>query len=231
MDARPTTEFETARSVVDTHHVPVVKSQSSGASYALFWKRTLDIILVIVTAPISVPLVFLGACLAMLDGGSAFYFQPRVGRGGKMFRMFKLRTMRVDAERRLSEILMQDPRAAIEWQQNQKLRRDPRVTYIGKALRKTSLDELPQLWNVVLGDMSLVGPRPILQEQAILYPGSAYFKLRPGLTGPWQVLGRNDESFVSRAKYDAMYERELGLFSDLSLIGRTFGVVLLGTGH
>lgn len=231
MTARLTNEFERASPVGTSHHMPRFKVLPRRATYALRWKRMLDIVLVLMTAPVSISLVVLSACLVRLDGGPAFFFQSRVGRGGKAFRMFKLRTMRVNAEQHLSEILMQDPRAAIEWQQHQKLRRDPRVTLVGKVLRKTSLDEVPQLWNVLLGDMSLVGPRPILHEQAILYPGHAYFRLRPGLTGPWQVFGRNDESFAARAKYDAMYERELGLLSDLSLIGRTFGVVLGGTGH
>ncbi|MCL4137703.1 UNVERIFIED_CONTAM: hypothetical protein GTU68_066796, partial [Idotea baltica] len=177
------------------------------------------------------PLLLLGAVAAKLDGGPAFYSQPRVGRDGKVFRMLKLRTMRMNADQQLTDILMGDPCAAIEWQQTQKLRRDPRVTVFGRGLRKTSLDELPQLWNVLVGDMSLVGPRPILREQAIMYPGQAYFNLRPGLTGPWQVFGRNDESFASRAKYDAMYERKLGFAYDIELIGRTVGVVLWGTGH
>ncbi|WP_281858194.1 sugar transferase [Litoreibacter halocynthiae] len=228
MDARLTTEFDKARALRPREPVAV---KTRPDSYRVSWKRVLDIGLVLLTAPISVPLVILGMILAKLDGGPAFYTQPRVGYGGRVFRMFKLRTMRVNAEQHLSEILMRDPRAAVEWQQSQKLRRDPRVTFAGSFLRKTSLDELPQLWNVILGEMSLVGPRPILQEQVILYPGSAYFRLRPGLTGPWQVFGRNDESFYARAKYDAMYEREIGLVSDLSLIGRTFGVVLWGTGH
>ena len=228
MDARLTTEFDKARALGPRKPVAV---KTRPDSYRVSWKRVLDVGLVLLTAPISVPLIMLGMILARLDGGPAFYTQPRVGYGGRVFRMFKLRTMRVNAEQHLSEILMRDPQAAVEWQQSQKLRRDPRITFAGRFLRKTSLDELPQLWNVILGEMSLVGPRPILQEQVILYPGSAYFRLRPGLTGPWQVFGRNDESFYARAKYDAMYDREIGLVSDLSLIGRTFGVVLWGTGH
>ncbi|MEP3347009.1 MAG: sugar transferase [Litoreibacter sp.] len=195
------------------------------------WKRPLDLVLVIVTLPISIPILTLCILLSMLDGGPAFYRQPRVGRGGRAFQMLKLRTMRVNAERQLTEILMSDPHAAIEWQQTQKLRRDPRITIIGKMLRKSSLDELPQIWNVLKGEMSLVGPRPMLREQVGMYPGLAYFRLRPGITGPWQVFGRNDASFASRAKYDAMYEREMSIRNDLSLIVRTVGVVFGGTGH
>jgi lipopolysaccharide/colanic/teichoic acid biosynthesis glycosyltransferase len=200
-------------------------------SYQLGWKRLVDIGLVMLTLPISLPLIIISGILTKLDGGPVFYSQPRVGKGGRVFKMLKLRTMHVDAERQLTNILMQDPSAALEWQQTQKLRQDPRITAVGRILRKTSLDELPQLWNVVVGDMSLVGPRPILREQTIMYPGDAYFRLQPGLTGPWQVFGRNDQSFASRAKYDAMYERKLGFLYDVSLIGRTFGVVLWGTGH
>ncbi|EPX77524.1 sugar transferase [Litoreibacter arenae] len=214
--------------------MPDVKAPGMSRDWQIYdpiWKRRLDLALVLMTAPVSLPLIALGAVLAKLDGGPAFYSQPRVGRHGQVFRMFKLRSMRVNAERHLSELLMDDPNAAMEWQRSQKLRRDPRITFAGKVLRKLSLDELPQLWNVVRGDMSLVGPRPMLQEQAILYPGAAYFRLRPGLTGPWQVFGRNEESFTARAKYDAMYEREKGLRYDLSLIGRTVGVVLWGTGQ
>ena len=231
MDARATNQFENGLRVGVSQQALPPDPQVYRASYGRFWKRTLDIGLVLLTAPMSLPLIGLAAVLAALDGGPAFYLQPRVGRGGRVFRMFKLRTMKVRAEQQLTEILMGDPSAAIEWQQTQKLRYDPRITFVGKALRKTSLDELPQLLNVLLGDMSLVGPRPILREQAIMYPGTAYFKLRPGITGPWQVFGRNDESFAARAKYDAMYERKMGVLYDVSLIGRTVGVVFSGTGH
>lgn len=227
MNMRVTDQFMSTYSL----DVPRSDIALSGGRYSANWKRRLDVFLVCLTLPIWGPFLLIAAGMAMLDGGPAFYTQPRVGRSGKTFLMYKLRSMRVDAERHLTEILLQDPQAAVEWQHRQKLRKDPRITFIGKMLRKTSLDELPQLWNVLRGDMSLVGPRPMLPEQSAMYPGTAYFRMRPGLTGPWQVFGRNEESFGARAKYDAMYERKLGAFYDLSLIGRTFGVVLWGTGH
>lgn len=198
---------------------------------ALSWKRIFDVVLVIATTPISIPLLLLSTLLAMLDGHAPFFLQARIGYGGRVFRMLKLRTMRINAEAHLTALLMQDTKAAAEWQRSQKLRDDPRVTWAGRILRKTSLDELPQLWNVLRGDMSLVGPRPMLQTQAIMYPGTAYFRLKPGLTGPWQVFARNEDSFACRAKYDAMYELKVGVFYDLSLIIRTVGVVLGRTGH
>ena len=227
MNIRVTDQFESTPALELSH--PATRPKT--AWYSASWKRRVDVFLVLVTSPVSLPLLAIAAVLARLDGGPALYAQPRVGRGGRTFLMFKFRSMRVNAERYLTEILLQDPKAASEWQHSQKLQYDPRITVIGKILRKTSLDELPQLWNVLLGDMSLVGPRPMLPEQAIMYPGNAYFRLRPGLTGPWQVFGRNEESFISRAKYDAMYERKLGPLYDLSLILRTFGVVIWGTGR
>lgn len=231
MDARATNHFKDAQPVGACGQSTPPVQHSKRAWYRGGWKRRLDIFLVVLTSPISVPLILVSALLVVLDGGPAFYAQPRVGQGGRMFRLLKLRTMRVRAEQQLMEILMQDPKAAMEWQTTHKLRFDPRITRIGRFLRATSLDELPQLWNVIRGDMSLVGPRPILREQIIMYAGTAYFKFRPGLTGPWQVFGRNDQSFTARAKYDALYERQHGFLYDLSLIARTVGVVLWGTGR
>ncbi|WP_298259275.1 sugar transferase [uncultured Litoreibacter sp.] len=231
MDVRVARHFENAEPVNTFNRLPAQNAPLQGGLYCKRWKRALDILLVLATLPLSLPLLLVGAFGAVLDGGPAFYTQPRLGRDGKVFRMLKLRTMRVNAEQQLTDILMTDPNAAIEWHQTQKLRQDPRITAIGRVLRKTSLDELPQIWNVLKGEMSLVGPRPMLREQAIMYPGTAYHRLLPGVTGPWQVFGRNDESFSSRAKYDAMYERETGFLYDLSLICRTVGVVLWGTGR
>ncbi|SES73359.1 Sugar transferase involved in LPS biosynthesis (colanic, teichoic acid) [Oceanicella actignis] len=198
--------------------------------YARWGKRALDLLLVIAAAPIVAPVVFLLALLVRRDGGPAFYSQERVGMGGKRFRCWKLRTMVPDAEARLARLLESDPEAAREWRERQKLRRDPRVTRIGAFLRKSSLDELPQLWNVLRGEMSLVGPRPFLPEQEELYPGTAYYALRPGLTGYWQVGDRNDSSFAARAVHDARYAREISLAADVATILRTVGVVLRQTG-
>ena len=128
-----------------------------------------------------------------------------------MFRLWKLRSMVVDADRKLEEYLCANPAARAEWDETQKLKDDPRITAAGRLIRKTSLDELPQLWNVLIGDMSLVGPRPMMPQQAELYPGRDYYRLRPGLTGLWQISDRNATSFAARAAYDAEYSRQMSL--------------------
>jgi lipopolysaccharide/colanic/teichoic acid biosynthesis glycosyltransferase len=144
--------------------------------------------------------------------------------------MLKIRTMVPDAETRLAAHLESDPEARQEWDSLQKLRRDPRVTRFGQFLRKSSLDELPQLWNVLKGDMSLVGPRPMMQNQRTLYPGQAYFAMRPGITGLWQISDRNRTTFADRALYDTLYRQQLGFWTDLRIIFATLRVVLRGTG-
>lgn len=167
-----------------------VTSAPSGA-YERWGKRLIDVSLVVLATPLILPLVAICACLVAADGGNPFFRQMRVGHGGVPFRMLKLRSMCVDAEARLAQLLHTCPTSAAEWHASQKLHHDPRVTKLGAFLRKTSLDELPQLWNVLRGDMSLVGPRPMMPTQAPLYPGLAYFRLRPGVTGPWQIFARN----------------------------------------
>jgi exopolysaccharide production protein ExoY len=119
----------------------------------------------------------------------------------------------------------------MEWDVTQKLKHDPRVTRFGQVLRRSSLDELPQLWNVLIGDMSLIGPRPMMTSQVALYPGKAYYSLRPGITGHWQTAGRNSTSFEARADYDTAYERDLCLGNDLRILMRTVTVVLKATGY
>ena len=200
------------------------------APYARGLKRVLDVALVLAAAPVVVPVVLILALLIACDGGAPVYAQDRVGRGGRRFRMWKLRTMVVGAEDRLAAHLAADPAARAEWDRTQKLRDDPRVTPAGRFLRRTSLDELPQLWNVLTGDMSLVGPRPMMPCQQALYPGEAYYRLRPGLTGPWQVSDRNATAFADRARFDRDYEAALSLTTDLRLLAATLRVVLRGTG-
>jgi lipopolysaccharide/colanic/teichoic acid biosynthesis glycosyltransferase len=194
-------------------------------------KRVLDILLVLLAMPAVVPIVVLCALGVMLDGGSPFYGQLRVGRGGSQFRMWKLRTMVPDADGELLRYLADNPEARIEWEVKQKLKNDPRITRFGQILRRLSLDELPQLWNVLCGDMSLVGPRPMMPDQQPLYPGHAYYLLRPALTGPWQVSDRNACSFAARASYDDVYERDVTLASDVRIMLATIRVVLRATGY
>lgn len=199
--------------------------------YRAAGKRLLDILLVLIAAPVvllvMLPIVLLVAC----DGSNPFYTQMRVGRNGRSYRMWKLRSMVPDAEAALETHLKQDAEARAEWDHHQKLKSDPRITRVGRLLRKTSFDELPQLWNVLKGDMSLVGPRPMMLSQQAFYPAQDYYALRPGITGLWQVSARNESAFADRALFDTAYNRRLSLGQDLKLLVATVGVVLKGTGH
>ncbi len=194
-------------------------------------KRVFDVLMILAALPVVLPVVLLLALLTRHDGGPAFYSQLRVGRGGRLFTMWKLRSMVVEAECKLEAHLAANPAARAEWDSTQKLKCDPRTTRFGRLLRKSSMDELPQLWNVLAGDMSLVGPRPMMPEQKSIYPGTAYFALRPGITGNWQVSKRNDSTFADRAVFDDHYDQSLSFGADLKLLLATIRVVLHGTGH
>lgn len=198
--------------------------------YRNFFKRPLDVLMVVLSSPVVLPLVLLLALAVMMDGRNPFYTQKRIGRDGRMFRIWKLRSMVHDADERLQAYLAGNPQARQEWETTQKLRHDPRVTPVGRALRASSLDELPQLFNVLKGDMSLVGPRPMMPDQQPLYSGDGYYRLRPGITGFWQTAGRNRTTFAARAWYDNRYERSLSFTSDLVILLRTVRVVLGRTG-
>lgn len=194
-------------------------------------KRILDIFLTLLAAPIVAPFILVMAGLIALDGHSPFYSQLRVGRGGAIFRMWKLRTMVFNADALLEEHLRNDPVARREWESTQKLKNDPRVTLVGRVLRKSSLDELPQLLNVLLGSMSLVGPRPMMLCQRGSYFGKSYYNLQPGITGLWQVSDRNEGEFVGRVRYDDAYDRMVSFKLDTWIIFRTVAVVIRGTGY
>ena len=194
-------------------------------------KRAFDIVFALLAGLFVAPALLVLCAVIARDGHSPIYWSPRVGRGGRIFRMMKLRTMVHDADARLDAHLEADPEAASEWRATQKLKNDPRTTSLGLLLRKSSVDELPQLWNVLIGNMSVVGPRPMMPHQRSLYLGRAYYDLRPGLTGPWQVSDRNHCTFAKRAEYDERYDGALSLATDLGLIFRTVGVVLRGTGY
>lgn len=200
-------------------------------AYARWGKRAFDIALALIATPFVAPVLAILALFVATDRGPVFYGQVRVGRGGRRFKCWKLRTMVVDAEERLKAHLASDPEASSEWNETQKLRNDPRITRVGWILRATSLDELPQIWNILTGDMSVVGPRPFTPDQQHLYHGRSYYALRPGLSGFWQVAERNDASFASRAVYDARYAEEMSLGVDLRIIWKTIGVVLRCTGR
>ncbi|MEY4984569.1 MAG: hypothetical protein RIR62_2835 [Pseudomonadota bacterium] len=179
------------------------------------------------------PLLLLVAVLVWLDDpGPVLFSHPRVGRGGRVFRCLKFRTMVRNGDEVLSRHLDSHPEAAREWDAQRKLRHDPRVTPLGRALRKSSIDELPQLFNVLRGDMSLVGPRPIVEAEARYYGAAMrdYTSVRPGLTGLWQVGGRSDTSYAERVRLDQAYVRSRSLWLDLRIILRTVVVVVKGRG-
>lgn len=194
-------------------------------------KRALDIGLILIALPIVLPVVgFLALCIA-ISGGKPFYSQDRVGRNGRTYRIWKLRSMVTNADEVLEDHLSRDPALRAEWDSKQKLLDDPRITRLGHILRKCSIDELPQLWNVMRGEMSLVGPRPMMVSQKPMYPGTDYYELRPGITGLWQISDRNDTTFAARAKYDSQYNDSLSFTTDLKILLGTVRVVLRGTGH
>ena len=221
-----------SQSVVLAHvaAAPSLGSKTRPWLYRSLVKRPLDLLAVLLASPVVLPLVLLLALVVMADGKNPFYAQKRIGRDGRIFRMWKLRSMVHDADQRLESYLAENPEARQEWDSTQKLRQDPRVTPVGRALRASSMDELPQLWNVLTGEMSLVGPRPMMPDQQPLYGGEGYYRLRPGITGFWQTAGRNRTTFAARAWYDDRYERSLSFGSDLAILLRTVSVVLGRTG-
>ena len=166
------------------------------------------------------------------DGGPVLFAHRRIGRGGRYFRCFKFRSMAVDAERRLAMVLAADPAARAEWERDHKLRDDPRVTRLGAFLRRTSLDELPQLLNVLRGEMSLVGPRPIVDAEAGKYGRrfETYCAVKPGITGLWQVSGRNDVSYRTRVALDCLYVQRRSVLLDGLIIAATIPAVLARRG-
>lgn len=207
-----------------------LKSYSSGVGSYLVFKRVMDLVGAVVVIVVIAPLLVLLVLIIRRDGGPAFFGQARLGRGGTVFTLWKLRSMVPDAQGALEAYLAANPQARAEWDRTQKLRDDPRVTPLGRFLRKYSLDELPQIWNVVTGDMSLVGPRPMFPEQRVMYPDIPYCDLRPGMTGLWQVSDRNACAFADRAKFDRRYAQALSLRQDLWIMARTVAVVIRGTG-
>ena len=203
------------------------------------FKRTLDLIGALFGGLLISPLLIALALLIKLDSpGPVFFRHERLGNGGKHFRCLKFRTMHPDAEQLLVQYLKENPHLRVEWERDMKLHDDPRVTRFGRLLRKTSLDELPQLWNVVRGEMSLVGPRPPWDEQITSYReayryGDAYdlFKrVKPGMTGFWQVSGRNETDWETHVTMDAHYVHNWSIWLDLVILARTVPSVLFSRG-
>ena len=190
-------------------------------------KRTIDIVgassLLIAMSPF---LLIMGA-IVMSDGGRPVFGHVRVGRNGRKFRCLKFRSMVTGADVVLKHLLATDPKAREEWDRDFKLKNDIRITPIGRLLRRTSLDELPQLWNVLRGDMSLVGPRPIVDEELARYGADVHYYLetKPGMTGLWQVSGRNDVDYATRVSLDVSYAKDCSLSLDIAILLKTFKVI------
>ena len=178
------------------------------------------------------PLILLVAWVIRWDGGPATFAHYRVGRGGCLFRCIKFRTMRQDAERVLRQVLEQDPALRAEWQRNHKLADDPRVTAFGRWLRRSSIDELPQLINVLRGEMALVGPRPITVDELRRYGPARwhYLSVQPGITGLWQVSGRNTTAYERRIELDELYVKHRSAWLDCKILAKTLVVVCTGEG-
>jgi len=195
-------------------------------------KRAFDIVAATLgLVALSPALAFIGVLIALDGRGPILYRQERIGLYGSSFRFWKFRTMAVDADSRLAEYLEANPVARAEWEQFQKLRDDPRVTRIGRFLRSSSIDELPQLINVIFGEMSLVGPRPPMLDQGCDYGTRFVFsQVRPGITGLWQVSGRNEIDFDGRINLDVSYVENWSIWLDAKILLKTVGVVSRGSG-
>ncbi len=194
-------------------------------------KRSLDFVASVILLILILPLFCLILLSLVCTGQSPFYSHVRIGRGGREFGCLKFRTMQSDADVALAKLLDRDPVAKIEWESNLKLRRDPRVTRIGRLLRATSLDELPQLFNIMMGQMSLVGPRPVTKSEFTKFyaasdVAASYCSVRPGLTGLWQVSGRSGTGYAARVALDTQYVQCLSLRTDLAILFRTLDVVI-----
>lgn len=188
-------------------------------------KRIFDLLFSLAVLILGSPLFFLIAVAIRLSSkGQVIYSHERVGRGGKCFQCYKFRTMYPDADQRLEKLLLENPRLEEEWKKRRKLKNDPRVTPIGVFLRKSSLDELPQFWNVIKGDLSVVGPRPVVIDEIRDYYGAKAKKIlaiRPGITGIWQVSGRSDQNYENRITLDEQYVDSQSFMLDLKLILKT----------
>ena len=197
-------------------------------------KRSVDVAGASFGLLVLLPLLVLIAAMVRFSegGGPVLYGHLRIGRDGRSFRCLKFRTMVVDGDRVLERHLACDPLARVEWEETRKLRDDPRVTRLGRVMRRLSIDELPQLLNVLRGEMSLVGPRPVVDDELGRYGRSAiyYLRVRPGVTGLWQISGRNDVSYRRRIAYDRIYAQRRSLGADLVIIVRTIPAVCFARG-
>jgi Undecaprenyl-phosphate galactose phosphotransferase WbaP len=202
-------------------------------TFSHVFKRFFDVSICVLAALMISPMfLIVGLAVKLTSPGPMFYWQRRIGRNGKEFRLWKFRTMVVDADAVLEKHLQNDASLRAEWQRDQKLRNDPRITAIGTALRRTSLDELPQFWNILCGEMSLVGPRPIRQPEVEKYGTifDQYRRVTPGLTGMWQISGRNNTTYERRTQLDEYYVRNWSITLDLYILLRTLKTIILTEG-
>lgn len=213
--------------------IPAIIEVPEAAQPRRLWKgmllRSIDVMIALVALVFFFPLLCIIALLVLVtDPGPVIFAHKRIGHGGKPFYCLKFRSMAVDAQERLERLLASDPQARQEWMLNHKLKDDPRITHVGAVLRKTSLDELPQLFNVLRGDMSLVGPRPIVADEIQRY--GRYFvhycRVRPGITGLWQVSGRSDVSYRRRVAFDVVYTRTYSVALNTKILLFTIPSVL-----
>lgn len=200
---------------------------------ARFLKRFVDIFLLLISAPITIPLTVVVAIIVKLTSpGPVFYGHTRIGRNGRTFKCWKFRSMVIDADKQLEKILAENPQMRAEWEKDRKFTDDPRITKIGKILRKTSIDEIPQFFNILIGEMSFIGPRPVTEPELSKYGDKANFILsvRPGLSGMWQISGRSDTGYEERVTLDSYYIQNWSVWLDVWIIIRTIYVVLKGKG-
>ena len=196
-------------------------------------KRFVDVVIASSALILLSPLLLIVAIIVKFsDGGAVFYSHPRIGLGGTPFKCLKFRTMKPNAGAQLAQLLKADPEAKIEWEATRKLKSDPRITVVGGILRESSIDELPQLINVVRGEMSIVGPRPVTADELPLYGEyvSSYMAGRPGLTGHWQISGRNDVSYQQRVSLDVQYLQNWSLAWDFLIMAKTVPVLFTHRG-
>ena len=207
------------------------KTQNTAYTYA---KRSFDIICALVGCLILLPLMIVVKILYCLSGDfdTIFYEQERIGKDGKLFKLYKFRTMEKDADEKLFKYLQENEQANIEYKRNKKLKNDPRITKVGKILRKCSLDEFPQLINCLFGQMSVIGNRPYLPREQEDMENYYYdiIKTKPGITGYWQISGRSDVSFKKRLELEQFYSNNYSLSLDIKIFFKTFSVVLFGRG-
>lgn len=209
------------------------KQNTVSRFYVRYLKRTFDIVFALAALPFVLPALAVLYFVVRKDGGPFLFSHNRIGKDGEVFGCLKIRTMVVGADKVLRDLIESDVRVRDEWKRHFKLRDDPRITPIGRLLRKTSLDELPQIFNILSGKMSVVGPRPITSEELALYGDAetSYKAVRPGLTGPWQITGRRENEFDNRARLDVEYVRNISLKNDLFILFATVPEVLFARGR